>query len=956
MAVRNGKKTTQFTGIRLRAESAFKDAVLQFDSINTVPTTTSGYYTLYVNSSGALVYNDGSSASTLGAAGAVANFTLNDAYDDGRTITVDSGAVTLTVSTASAGMAINKTDAGAQECLTISTASATQPFSVTSTNAGAVGPIIGVHHDSASPADGDAIGEIQFFGDDSAANAQEYVTLQALSADVTSTTEDGTFNVLIDVAGTQRTILSCLEDTVQVGNGNANAFISSNGAFNLVLETNRGTNSGTITITDAANGAIAIAPNGSGVTTVSTGIQVGGTTATACTFATAGTSGASFGITTATITTGDVLQVNHSSAATLAGGNLIAAQVASTDVFTVGETGDTTIAGAAGTNVFTITAGDVVFSDGSLTMTDTDEASVLSITNNTLATSDTVAISSTAQTSGNLISLTGGGASLATGGSIIRANMGAATAGSALEIVTTGVYTGTDGLINISASGAASTGTYIVISADTLTTGDMLSASIDTLTSGGVIVLAANSTGLTTGELIEATHTSGNITGTLNKTGDLNSFDSTRTVTTGTVADNFDMVSLVRTSEINGAGTFSATGAVLRVGNVVTNTSGTVTDTTVGVEINMSANGTGDAIEITHAATGGISIDVSAASTTVSAVDIDGTGAQANNIGLLDAASSGATAAGGSVLRVTQSGEPAAATGYLADFDNASITTTNNPDAVYMAQAGTGRILHLTSSGLSAVTSPGLDLESTNAGAVGAVLRLSHQGGSQAAADVLASIVFNGEDNAAADNIYGQIDCVVSVATAGSERGVINILAGDAGGGVTQALSIDHDGTNAIVQVGDGAATGILQSSGNFDLQIQTGNATTSNITITDGAAGNITLTPNGNGAIDLAGVVLHSETTVSSGAGAVAVTGAIHEITTTAADALTLADGTEGQILKVVMVADNGDGTLTPTNLAGTATTITFADVGDSVTLLFTNAEWYVVGQGGLGTGPVVA
>ena len=50
----------------------------------------------------------------------------------------------------------------------------------------------------------------------------------------------------------------------KVGTGAANATITSSGAYDLILDTNSGTNSGTITITDAANGNIAIAPNGSG--------------------------------------------------------------------------------------------------------------------------------------------------------------------------------------------------------------------------------------------------------------------------------------------------------------------------------------------------------------------------------------------------------------------------------------------------------------------------------------------------------------------------------------------------------------------------------------------------------------------------------------------------------------------------------------------------------------------
>ena len=50
----------------------------------------------------------------------------------------------------------------------------------------------------------------------------------------------------------------------KVGTGAAAATITSSGAHNLVLDTNSGTNSGTITITDGANGNIAITPNGSG--------------------------------------------------------------------------------------------------------------------------------------------------------------------------------------------------------------------------------------------------------------------------------------------------------------------------------------------------------------------------------------------------------------------------------------------------------------------------------------------------------------------------------------------------------------------------------------------------------------------------------------------------------------------------------------------------------------------
>ena len=50
-----------------------------------------------------------------------------------------------------------------------------------------------------------------------------------------------------------------------IGTGSAAAAITTSGTQDLVLDTNSGTNSGNITITDGANGNITISPNGSGV-------------------------------------------------------------------------------------------------------------------------------------------------------------------------------------------------------------------------------------------------------------------------------------------------------------------------------------------------------------------------------------------------------------------------------------------------------------------------------------------------------------------------------------------------------------------------------------------------------------------------------------------------------------------------------------------------------------------
>jgi len=83
------------------------------------------------------------------------------------------------------------------------------------------------------------------------------------------------------------------------------------------------------------------------------------------------------------------------------------------------------------------------------------------------------------------------------------------------------------------------------------------------------------------------------------------------------------------------------------------------------------------------------------------------------------------------------------------------------------------------------------------------------------------------------------------------------------------------------------------------------------------------------------------------SGAGAVDIVNLVTEITTTGADALTLANGSSGQVKIITMIVDGGDGTLTPTTLAG-GTTITFNDVGDGVVLVYGTAGWVVVGNNG--------
>lgn len=125
-------------------------------------------------------------------------------------------------------------------------------------------------------------------------------------------------------------------------------------------------------------------------------------------------------------------------------------------------------------------------------------------------------------------------------------------------------------------------------------------------------------------------------------------------------------------------------------------------------------------------------------------------------------------------------------------------------------------------------------------------------------------------------------------------------------------------------------------------------NSTTGAVTTTAtiGAATSITSLAV-SGASTLSGAIIGGIQSLS-GAGAVNLTTLTTRLTTTGANALTLADGTNGQIKIIVMVVDGGDGTLTPTTKTGFST-ITFNDVGDSVVLqYFTTLGWMVVSNYG--------
>ena len=84
------------------------------------------------------------------------------------------------------------------------------------------------------------------------------------------------------------------------------------------------------------------------------------------------------------------------------------------------------------------------------------------------------------------------------------------------------------------------------------------------------------------------------------------------------------------------------------------------------------------------------------------------------------------------------------------------------------------------------------------------------------------------------------------------------------------------------------------------------------------------------------------------SGAGALSLTHLITEVTSTGTDAITLANGTAGQVKIITMIVDGGNATLTPATFHD-GTTILFDAVGESVVLVYHNTiGWKAVSVSG--------
>lgn len=415
------------------------------------------------------------------------------------------------------------------------------------------------------------------------------------------------------------------------------------------------------TLTIAPAGNLTLAPVGAvtavtGAMTVSTTLAVTGAL-TAGSFSVASFTADAI----AAATTNQTLAINGNGAggvnigAVSTGAITLSANVAVAASMTV------TVAGVAGSNVFTITAGDVVMSDGSITMTDADDAASLSLTNASAATVAGLILVTAANISSGTIMKLVGNATFSGGGAYIDCHDGSA---SDFKVARYGAVT---------IAGNAST--------------DIL-----TITAGHAVLTQGNLT-LTSGN---ATLTSGNLAMTAGKIDIAEGYIE--------VDSALDTASYIKRNYA-GAGTAallklwdahaSTTNAALEIVHAGTGT--------VPAAVSIAYAGTGDALKITTSKVTGVGLElVCAASTTTSMLKVDGSTGDwigASAVGMVDLVCDGALAhANASCLRIAYSGT-GAATGLGTSIRVVDTGATSTSYAVYI-NASTANAFYVAAGGV----------------------------------------------------------------------------------------------------------------------------------------------------------------------------------------------------------------------------------------------------------------
>jgi hypothetical protein len=647
------------------------------------------------------------------------------------------------------------------------------------------------------------------------------------------------------------------------------------------------------------------------VLTVDTTQDAGDTTMLLTTKVTTGTG---LHVDGSTITTGDAVKITVAAATMTAAGAALSVVADGTEVFAVRDDGSIlSVTGTAeGTTALGVTTGDVVITDGDLTLSG-GEAVI----------NDGVTTSGSGLTLTSTITTSTAGAFLVTGNSL--------TSGTMALFTTSGTVTGT--VLGITASGLT-TGTVLDMSAAALTTGKVIDISdLDAITSGKAIHIDATGTTQTSGVLVHIDSASTGITTSgrlllVDATGDFNDtggavveIQSVHTTGVGllmtmdAVTDGFGL-DMTADGLTSGAGVrlVSSSTGLTTAGNILyVQASGDFNDAGAAVVEIESAHTTGVGLLMTmDAVTDGFGLDMTADALT--------SGAGARFI-----SSSTALTTGGNVVYIQAGGDFDAAGGQVVEIESAHTTGTGLQLTMDAATDGLG--MYLTADALT--SGAGVSLNTSSAGLTtgGNVLYVGASGDfNDAGGQVveIESVHTTGTGlQLTMDAITDGIGMFMTVDALTSGQGVSIASSATAITGAGRLLRVDHTGatgTNAILSefasAGDDettilrvTASDVLAGGVMFDLS---GAAMTTGTAIDAGGLNALTTGIGLNIASTATAITGAGRLVYVNHAGATSTNGILNEFTTAATDEtvnvrITASAAISGEILDIsaVLMAD---------------------------------------------------
>ena len=237
--------------------------------------------------------------------------------------------------------------------------------------------------------------------------------------------------------------------------------------------------------------------------------------------------------------------------------------------------------------------------------------------------------------------------------------------------------------------------------------------------------------------------------------------------------------------------------------------------------------------------------------------------------------------------------------------------------------------------------------------------------------------------DAAGDVIIDADNADIKLQDGGTEFGRISRVTSDL---VIKSMGTNNDillkgldGSSTITALQlDMSENGNAIFSGNVTATDVTANSLTTNVISSNGSNANISIQASGTGSVEIGALDIKG-TSISSAdssrvninedvtvTGVLTASGTIHGVqnltgsgstevinltdtvtllTTTGAQAFSLANGTEGQIKIISMKVNGGDATVTPATFVN-GTSITFNSVNDTMTLLYQSTGWIVLAQ----------